>query len=418
MQARLSAVGLGAGLALITLGLTVGLARVYHLEQNEVEHQGPLRPLADHQKAPGSTKLSARLTKLELQAGTQAVFEICSADGLRERWQDALGFAVFQLEPMRLMLRVELDAAHLEMVRRNEHGGCLQLGSGRVEEPGRYSVDAVWPERPPEEALTRVPIRARVLARQPLSGFDHWPVAAIALGGLALLALGWSQHPRAEGRSTSETGSKAESPGVRWRDPRPPYLWIGAALLAVVGVAQLPLWGPTLGLSKGLLIALLQVAVVIMWKVKRGTLPLSRPRHPRLTLVAACCACPLLVANARWALRFIPSSGQAPIETFISWPSGMLAFALLGALLPLVEELFFRGFLLGALLTLGTWPAAALSLLFFWALHLQQSWGNWGALWAILATGVVATGLRLASGSVLPGALAHMLYNLVLSLRL
>ena len=52
---------------------------------------------------------------------------------------------------------------------------------------------------------------------------------------------------------------------------------------------------------------------------------------------------------ARLAMRVVPASGEAPIEEFISWPSGALAFAALGMAVPLAEELFFRGFVFGAL---------------------------------------------------------------------
>jgi hypothetical protein len=125
----------------------------------------------------------------------------------------------------------------------------------------------------------------------------------------------------------------------------------------------------------------------------------------------------LLWGSARLALRLVPATGEAPIQTFVSWPSGMLCFAALGVLLPVGEELLFRGLLYRALLGWTARPglAALLCWLPFVALHAQQSWGNWGGLVSIATAGAVLTALRVASGSVLVPALAHVLYNFALS---
>jgi membrane protease YdiL (CAAX protease family) len=124
----------------------------------------------------------------------------------------------------------------------------------------------------------------------------------------------------------------------------------------------------------------------------------------------------LLAFCARVALRVTPSTGEAPLESFISWPSGMLAFATIGVIAPLAEELFFRGYLFRVVLPLGRIAACAITLALFVALHLAQSWGNWGGVLAVALTGTVLTWLRAASGSLLPSALAHVLYNAALSL--
>jgi membrane protease YdiL (CAAX protease family) len=125
----------------------------------------------------------------------------------------------------------------------------------------------------------------------------------------------------------------------------------------------------------------------------------------------------LLWGTARLSLRLVPATGEAPIQSFVSWPSGLLCFAALGVLLPVGEELLFRGLLFRALQAWTRRDAVAgmLSWLPFVALHAQQSWGNWGGLCAIAAAGAVLTVLRIASGSVLLPALAHVLYNFALS---
>ncbi|MGB0679866.1 MAG: lysostaphin resistance A-like protein, partial [Polyangiales bacterium] len=114
----------------------------------------------------------------------------------------------------------------------------------------------------------------------------------------------------------------------------------------------------------------------------------------------------------RRALCLWPPDGSSPIEAFVAWPSGTLAFATLGLLLPLSEELFFRGFVYHAVERLaGAWPAALLSTLAFVLLHLQQVWGNWGALVGIVLLSCACSLLRLVSGHWSVAAVAHLSYN-------
>ena len=72
-----------------------------------------------------------------------------------------------------------------------------------------------------------------------------------------------------------------------------------------------------------------------------------------LWLLASGLCAPILVAAARIALSLVPATGEAPIQTFVSWPSGMLSFALLGVMVPVGEEIFFRGFVYRTALGLG-----------------------------------------------------------------
>jgi predicted PurR-regulated permease PerM len=52
--------------------------------------------------------------------------------------------------------------------------------------------------------------------------------------------------------------------------------------------------------------------------------------------------------------------------------------------------------------------------LLFASAHVQQLWGNWGALLSVTLTGAALTALRAWSGSTLISAIAHLLYNLSL----
>lgn len=405
--------------ALIAVGLGVGAWRTLTLERAETEHESPPRTLETLASAPGSTRISARLTEVSLSAGQQAVFEVCSADPLAPAvWQAAMDFVVFRLDtPPELMLRVPLDAAHLSASRRRADHACLFLGSGPILKSGRYTVDAVWPAGPPPRATTQVALSARVLGRVPLERLDSLWVGAAGLGAcLAVLAWLWGRRSptQVEGPPT-----RVEGLSGGWR------AWLGVALglgALVVG-SNLPLYGPSLALVRAAGMALAQFAVAFgsaRWLGRTAAtaglgLDVAPPVVPGLLLAGLSSV--LLVASAELSAALLPTTGEAPIQTFISWPSGMLGFALIGVMLPVAEEVFFRGYVYGVALRLGRPAAFAITVLCFGALHAQQSWGNWGGLFAIFLTGCVLTALRALTGSTLLGALSHLGYNLSLSLR-
>jgi membrane protease YdiL (CAAX protease family) len=369
--------------------------------------------------------VSARLTTVAPERGERATFEVCSADGLDPaHWQDALELAVFRLDDMGLMLRVPLDAEHLATVRRGDTGACLRLGAGVIERSGRYVLDAVWPSRPPPASITSVPLRARILGRTALLPSDlGYVVALFAAAVVALLAaMTRTRHAHVE------DASPAPSAQIAPPDTRSVRGSTGTALTcallplaAVVALTQVPTSSTTHTLSKGVLLVLVQALGPLLLARALGagsvTSVLRAPSRPwRAALFALVAACGL-VGVAQVALELVPATSEAPIQTFVSWPSGMLCFAALGVLLPLGEELLFRGHLWSASLRLfGRTDAAALATYTaFVLLHLQQSWGNWGGLLAIAVTGAVLSVLRIASGSVLVPALAHVLYNFALS---
>jgi membrane protease YdiL (CAAX protease family) len=191
-------------------------------------------------------------------------------------------------------------------------------------------------------------------------------------------------------------------------------------MVLFAGALRLPLPGALGGFARGLSVALIEVALAVgggllVFQRSRDGLRLLAPRaRPGLWLLAACGCALLLRPLSSLAMQLVPRTGEAPIEAFISWPSGALTFAMLGMIVPLAEELFFRGLLFGTLQPLGTPAAAGGTILLFAAAHAQQSWGNWGALVSVFLTGVVLTGLRALSGSTLVPAVAHVLFNLSL----
>jgi membrane protease YdiL (CAAX protease family) len=310
------------------------------------------------------------------------------------------------------MLRVPFDAAHLQHVQRNRDGGCLRLGSGAIQRSGTYTVEAIWPHTPPPAAVLDVPIALRVLARSPLTTRDRSCVLVLGLAVLGLIAaaLGATSH-RPSG--TPHTSSAAASARV--------YMTL-IAMALLYGLSQLPSPGSSFTLAKGVLLLALQTGLAF-WFTRQfaqghvaQALGLWAPTRMGVGLSSAVVAWPLLVGTARLALRWVPSTGEAPIQSFISWPSGMLAAALLGVLLPAAEELFFRGYLYAALLQFGR-PAAAIgSVALFGLMHAEQGWGNWGGLAAVFAAGAVLCGVRVLTDSTLIAALTHVAYNLTLSL--
>jgi membrane protease YdiL (CAAX protease family) len=404
-------------LALALLALAFGALRVVQLERAEFSIESAPISLRSLMTRPHATSISVRVGEAKLLANQQAVFELCASDGLPQpRWLGALDIAILHLEAKRLMLRVPFDAAHLERVRRNREAGCLMLGSGLIEHTGTYTVEAVWQKRPPPTAALDVALQLRIVAKSTLGRPEQ---CCVLLLGLAVLGLILSYTLPGGAR-----GARAD--GVRRPlTTQPVALRLALAALAMLvlyALSQLPSPGSSFTLAKGLLLLGTQAALAYGLALGFASadsvraLGLVSPRQRLLAFGSALAAWPLLVSTARLALRWVPSTGESPIQSFISWPSGMLAAALLGVLLPFGEELFFRGYLYAALLPLGRVAAAGVSVVAFGLMHAEQSWGNWGGLAAVFAAGGVLCAVRVITGSTLICALTHVAYNLTLSL--
>ena len=115
--------------------------------------------------------------------------------------------------------------------------------------------------------------------------------------------------------------------------------------------------------------------------------------------------------------RWIPDS--LPItEYFKDRPSALLlaAFGILVA--PLMEELFFRGFLYPALARwTGTFVSVVVTASAFTLLHGAQLGYSWAPLLLIFIVGVALTVTRVVTRSVATGVIVHMTYNFVLLLQ-
>lgn len=406
---RVRWIGLCAGLCLLLVALGVGGSRVGRLLASELEHEGALASLRQRAGQPGATRISARLTEVELRAGEHATFEVCAQGDLAaDAFAGALDFVVWRQADQKLELKVGLDAAHLALVKRRAGASCLTLGGGNVGDDGRYALDAVWAGRTLSPALSALPMRARVLAKQPLRARDGVLVLSAALGAMLCVLSAFVPLP-VEARTTPARSAPLWALAIG----------LGGALAFHFSLA-LPLSFPASGLVRGLLISTLELGLALLGarlvfrQVRPGLTLFAPDRRPAHWLFAACLGALCLRLLSHWALRFVPRTGEAPIEAYISWPSGALSFALLGMVVPLAEELFFRGFLFGALTGLGRGIASAGSLLLFVVAHAQQVWGNWGALLSVALTGALLTLLRALSGSTLVPAVAHVLFNLSL----
>jgi membrane protease YdiL (CAAX protease family) len=111
--------------------------------------------------------------------------------------------------------------------------------------------------------------------------------------------------------------------------------------------------------------------------------------------------------------RFLPMPKETPFDQFFARPSdAYLTVAFAVSLGPLMEELFFRGFLYPVLARrLGAVWGILLTALPFGLIHFFQYGRSWGAVLIIFLVGVVLTAVRAVTKSVASSFLAHVGYN-------
>jgi membrane protease YdiL (CAAX protease family) len=111
--------------------------------------------------------------------------------------------------------------------------------------------------------------------------------------------------------------------------------------------------------------------------------------------------------------RFLPMPKTTPFDQFFARPSdAYLTVAFAVTLGPLMEELFFRGFLYPVIARrMGVIWGILLTALPFGLIHAFQYGYAWGAVLIIFLVGVVLTTVRAATKSVASSFLAHVGYN-------
>lgn len=409
---------------LIFFGLYIGVRRVVVLEMNELDHFSNWHILSPTQNGDGTTMPLRELTRVRLARGESVTFEVCTADPMMDRqWEGAVDFTVWHLDSSDLVLRTPLSRQVLAQARRHRGAACLIIAEGgHLEVGGQYAVAAVWPGRDLPLNVQQVPVRARIQAQTPLVSGDLFPVALLAMG-VFMLALcltparreawldkEWRVLTPAEPSTTIGAGHELLQVAVG----------LGGLVAAGVVVGLLPVEGASGVLFRGLSLAVVQlvVAATLVGVTtsppggKRAALGLVTTRRSGWILWFAPAAGLLLWLFGRFLIGLSPTVIHAPIMAATAWPSGRLAVALVGVLVPCIEEIFFRGFLFGALSRKwnGTVAFVATTILFA-AAHLPQCWGAWGGLVAIFVLGAALTAMRWRTGSVVASSLAHIVYN-------
>jgi membrane protease YdiL (CAAX protease family) len=119
--------------------------------------------------------------------------------------------------------------------------------------------------------------------------------------------------------------------------------------------------------------------------------------------------------------HFLPvPSKELPIDRFFQTTTEAWVLSLFGiTLAPLIEELFFRGFLYPVLVRrLGTVIAVVLTSAAFGLIHAPQLGTAWAPVLLVFLVGLTLTTTRAVTKSVAPGMLIHIAYNGTISVLL
>ena len=135
-------------------------------------------------------------------------------------------------------------------------------------------------------------------------------------------------------------------------------------------------------------------------------------------------ACLLAGVALSFALQgiahFLPIPKELPMDRFFRTPGEAWALSLFGiTLAPLLEELFFRGFLYPVLVRrFGVAMAVMTTAAGFSVIHAPQLGRAWGPVLVIFIVGLALTITRAVTKSVAASLIMHMAYNGTLSVLL
>jgi len=121
----------------------------------------------------------------------------------------------------------------------------------------------------------------------------------------------------------------------------------------------------------------------------------------------------LLSVGLQGFAHILPMPKELPIDRFFQTKQEAWALAIFGiTIAPLMEELFFRGFLYPVLVRrLGVVVAVVLTAAGFGLIHAPQLGRAWGPVLVIFLVGLTLTITRAVTKSVAPGFLMHVAYN-------
>ena len=140
------------------------------------------------------------------------------------------------------------------------------------------------------------------------------------------------------------------------------------------------------------------------------------PRRASLYILAGV----LFSVGLQLLARLLPMPKTLPIDNFFRTPTEAWVLSIFGiTLAPLLEELFFRGFLYPVLArNLGTWLAVVLTAIGFSLIHAPQLAKAWGPVLIVFLIGLALTIVRAVTKSVAASVLMHMAYNGTISVLL
>jgi membrane protease YdiL (CAAX protease family) len=121
----------------------------------------------------------------------------------------------------------------------------------------------------------------------------------------------------------------------------------------------------------------------------------------------------LVLLSLNFLGHFLPMPQSTPFEELFSRPRDAYLMSVFAITLgPLMEELFFRGFLYPVLARrMGVAWGIFFTALPFGLIHMFQYGYAWGVVLLIFLMGVVCTAVRAATGSVASSFLVHVGYN-------
>jgi len=124
----------------------------------------------------------------------------------------------------------------------------------------------------------------------------------------------------------------------------------------------------------------------------------------------------LLAFGVGLATSLLPIPKELPIEKYFADNLGTWLLAIFGVTVaPLMEELFFRGFLYPALARpLGVNWSVVITAALFALVHASQLADAWAPLLLLFLVGSILTVARVRTNSVIPGLLIHSAYNFTL----
>ncbi len=176
---------------------------------------------------------------------------------------------------------------------------------------------------------------------------------------------------------------------------------------------------PVLALASELIAYALVLILMVMLIEGKYHVPFAKAigwRWPRSSFALMALGVAMLFSLQGLA-HFLPIPKDVPFDQFFKRPLDAYLTSIFAVSLgPLMEELFFRGFLYPVVARrIGVAAGVFLTALAFGLLHAVQLGFAWGPILIIFCVGLVLTIVRAVSGSVAASFLVHMAYNSTLT---